>query len=82
MNISSASIRWLFVSSRSNIGTAGDQDEIFHSSMDLVRWSGAGSERTCRYVCLEAPQKHGGERFDTVWTKHIGDQKVVDGLLC
>jgi hypothetical protein len=41
-----------------------------------VQWSVAGSERTCSYVCLEAPPKHGRERFETVWTKHIGDEKL------
>jgi hypothetical protein len=34
------------------------------------------SERMCMYVCLEAPPKHGRERCDTVWTKHIDDQKL------
>jgi hypothetical protein len=37
---------------------------------------GCAAKRMCMYVCLEAPPKHGRERCDTVWTKHIDDHKL------
>ena len=51
-----------------------EENQSSRSAGAVGRW--ASSERTCIYVCLKAPQKHGRERCDAVWTKHIDDHKL------